>query len=72
MIPTLPTLSVILCRYLSRAIVDQATVLRAQYGFKTPDSIHLAAAIVGQCDLFLTNDGRLSKCKEITVEVLSL
>ncbi len=56
---------------LSRAVMDQATVLRAQYGFKTPDSIHLAAAIVGQCDLFLTNDGRLSKCKEIVVEALS-
>ena len=55
---------------LSRAVMDKATELRAQYGFKTPDAIHLGAAIIGRCDLFLTNDGQLSRCREITVEVL--
>ena len=55
---------------LSRLVMDQATELRAQYGFMTPDAIHLAAAIVNKCDLFLTNDQRLQKCHEIKVESL--
>src|SRR5689334_18166283 len=54
---------------LTREVIDHATALRARYGFKTPDAIHLAAAIVGQCDTFLTNDRRLNKCSEIKVEV---
>jgi predicted nucleic acid-binding protein len=56
---------------LSRQVVDQATELRAHYGFKTPDAIHLAAAIIEGCDLFLTNDHRLDKCKEINVETVT-
>jgi predicted nucleic acid-binding protein len=55
---------------LSRQVIDQATNLRAIYGFRTPDAIHLAAAIVGNCDLFLTNDNRLQKCQEIAVECI--
>ena len=30
---------------LSRAVIDRATALRAHYGFKTPDALHLAAAM---------------------------
>jgi len=56
---------------LTREVVDRATALRARYGFKTPDAIHLAAAIVGQCDSFLTNDRRLKKCTDIQVEVIA-
>ena len=54
---------------LSRLVVDRATELRAQYGFRTPDALHLAAAIVSGCDVFLTNDRQLCRCTEITVEV---
>ena len=56
---------------LSRPVLDRATALRARYGFKTPDAIHLAAAIVGDCDVFLTNDHRLDRCTEIKVEQIS-
>ena len=56
---------------LSRVIIDLATDLRARYGFKTPDSIHLAAAIESGCSLFVTNDHRLDRCTEIAVQVLS-
>ncbi len=56
---------------LTRQIVDLATELRARYSFKTPDAIHLAAAIIGGCDLFLTNDYRLNKCTEINVEIIA-
>jgi predicted nucleic acid-binding protein len=55
---------------LSRQVIDQATELRARYGFKTPDAIHLAAAIISASDLFLTHDHRLNRCKEIPIEVI--
>jgi predicted nucleic acid-binding protein len=55
---------------LSRKVIDQATVLRARYGFKTPDCIHLGAAVVNGCDLFLTNDHLLCRCKDIAVQVV--
>ena len=45
---------------LSRAIVNEATRIRAERGFKTPDALHLAAAFVHNCDVFLTHDLRLS------------
>lgn len=56
---------------LSRQVIDEATTLRARYGFRTPDAIHLAAAIVGGCNLFLSNDYQLSRCKEIPVEIIN-
>lgn len=56
---------------LSRQVIDRATELRARYRFKTPDAIHLEAAIIGGCDMFLSNDHRLSKCNEICVEVIT-
>ncbi len=56
---------------LNRPAIDLATKLRARYGFKTPDAIHLAAAIINGCDVFLTNDYRLDKCLQVTVEVVA-
>jgi uncharacterized protein len=55
---------------LSRQVIDRATQLRARYCLRTPDAIHLAAAIVGDCDAFLTNDYRLAQCAEIPIEVI--
>ena len=55
---------------LTRAVMDRATEIRAQYGFKTPDSIHLAAASVAKCDVFLTNDHRLDRFSGIAVEII--
>jgi predicted nucleic acid-binding protein len=55
---------------LSREVIERATELRARYGFRTPDAIHLAAAIVGKCDLFLTNDHRLDHCKDVAIEII--
>lgn len=53
-------------------VVDRATELRAQYGFRTPDAIHLATALLLDCDTFLTGDDKLKRCKEINVAVLSV
>ena len=55
---------------ISREIIDVATNIRAQFGFKTPDSIHLASAKTSQCDLFLTFDDRLKNYTDIKVELI--
>jgi predicted nucleic acid-binding protein len=55
---------------LTAQVFDQATQLRADFGFKTPDAVHLAAAIEGACHCFLTNDARLSRRTGIAFEVL--
>ena len=55
---------------LTTTVYDRATIIRATYGIKTLDAIHLAAAVEGGCDLFLTNDARLSSFHDLTVEVL--
>lgn len=38
----------------------RAAELRARYGLKTPDSLHLAAAQMHGCDELWTNDNRLA------------
>jgi predicted nucleic acid-binding protein len=55
---------------LTRDVVDKATEIRAQFNFKTPDSLHLAAAVVSRCDVFLTNDHRLDWFTGITIEII--
>jgi predicted nucleic acid-binding protein len=52
-------------------IIDLATELRAKYGFKSPDAIHLASAIAVGAQVFLTADAALRKCAEIAVEVMT-
>jgi len=52
-------------------IIERATDLRVRYNFKTPDAIHLATALEGKADLFLTGDGALARCVEVKVEVLA-
>jgi uncharacterized protein len=56
---------------LTGAAIDRATDLRARYGFKTPDAIHLAAAIEAGADGFVTGDAGLARCAEIKVAVVS-
>lgn len=55
---------------LTRDVIDRATEIRAQFNFKTPDSLHLAAAVVSNCDVFLTNDHRLNCYTGITIEIV--
>jgi predicted nucleic acid-binding protein len=54
----------------SAAVCDRATAIRATHRFAAMDSLHLAAAVEDACDVFLTNDARLSRFPNITVEVL--
>lgn len=55
----------------SATAIDRATELRARYGFKTPDAIHLACAIVAGADVFVTGDANLARCTELPVEIIS-
>lgn len=55
---------------LTTAVCDRATIIRGQHRFKTPDALHLAAAVEAGCQLFLTNDTRLSGFADIAVETL--
>jgi predicted nucleic acid-binding protein len=55
---------------LTRDVIDRATEIRAQFNFKTPDSIQLAAAVAANSAVFLTNDHRLSSFIAIAIEVI--
>ncbi len=55
---------------LSTAVYDRATLIRAQYAFRTTDALHLAAAIEAGCGGFLTHDLRLARFTGIPVEIL--
>src|SRR6187455_3467891 len=52
---------------LGRDVLDRATELRATYGFRTPDALHLATAILIEADVFLTADVRLARCTDVRV-----
>jgi predicted nucleic acid-binding protein len=42
------------------AVYQEATRLRADFGMKTPDALHLATARLHNCTELWTNDGRLA------------
>jgi predicted nucleic acid-binding protein len=47
-----------------------AAALRSQYALKTPDALHLATALEGDADVFLTHDLRLKQVVEMEVWTL--
>ncbi len=55
---------------LNRVVMERATEIRARHGFRAPDAIPLAAAVVAGCDLLFTNDHRLDAFTELKVEVV--
>jgi predicted nucleic acid-binding protein len=58
---------------LTPAVCEKAAEVRVASAlrFELPDALHLAAALIHGCGLFLTNDARLARCTEIAVEVLT-
>jgi predicted nucleic acid-binding protein len=56
---------------LNSEVIDLATEIRANHNFSVADSIHLAAALHAQCDLFVTNDSQITRFTQITVVALS-
>jgi predicted nucleic acid-binding protein len=55
----------------NESVFRVAADIRAQHNFRTPDALHLAAALAGACGTFLTNDARLKAFPGINVEVVS-
>ncbi len=56
---------------ISAEVCDRAAEIRATFGFTPMDAIHLAAAMVSGCEVFLTNDARLGSFSHMTIETLS-
>jgi predicted nucleic acid-binding protein len=51
-------------------IAERTADLRARYNLRTPDALHIAAAIDSQCGAFLTNDLKLRRVNELSILVL--
>ena len=56
---------------ITQATLEQALLLRAHVGLKTPDAIHAATALGANCSLFLTNDPAFTKAQDLPVALLS-
>ncbi|WP_058556787.1 type II toxin-antitoxin system VapC family toxin [Thiohalocapsa sp. ML1] len=56
---------------LDRAVFDLATDLRVRHGLKTPDALHLAAALHVACEELWTNDRRLASAAEGRIQILT-
>jgi len=55
---------------LSSEVIDHAARIRARYGYTMPDAIHLAAAVISECDAILTRDHRMAGYPGITIDVI--
>jgi predicted nucleic acid-binding protein len=64
----LPTVTVLT---VTAAAFDRAARVRAVWGFKALDSLHLATAVEHRCGLFLTNDAKLARFPDVPVEILT-
>ena len=53
-----------------RRVILRAVQLRADVGLRSMDALHLATALVHDCETFLTNDKRLSSTDQIRVLTL--
>lgn len=51
-------------------VAELAARLRVNYNLRTPDALHMAAAIVSGCGVFLTNDKDLKRVENVRVLVL--
>lgn len=51
-------------------ICEAASLFRVKYSFRLPDAIQVTTAIFNRADVFITNDERLRKVKEIPVVIL--
>jgi predicted nucleic acid-binding protein len=55
----------------SPPVCDRAARVRAQYGFRPLDSLHLAAAVEHGCMRFLSSDAQLKRFLHIPVETVA-
>ena len=57
---------------MDRAVFDLATDLRVRHRLKTPDALHLAAALHAGCGELWTNDERLVAAAQSHLEIVTL
>ncbi len=50
---------------ITREIAIHAGILRGETGMKSPDALHVAAALHGQCQALLTNDTALKTPEQL-------
>ena len=55
---------------LNKSVFEQATLLRAHTALKTPDALHLAAALLAGCNEFWTCDKQLFKVATLHLKVV--
>jgi len=53
-------------------VAKEGVRLRARYGLRTPDALHLATALVHGATAFLTNDQEFRKAQGCGLEILIL
>lgn len=56
---------------LDEGVAEAAAAYRAGYGFKPPDAVQLASAVVHGYDVFYTNDRQLTHCPDIDVVLVT-
>lgn len=56
----------------NREVAKEAASIRREYGFRLPDSIQLATALIGRAQAFVTNDERLKKFQLLPIALLRL
>ncbi|HSW88174.1 MAG TPA: PIN domain-containing protein [Candidatus Saccharimonadales bacterium] len=54
----------------TETIAVEAAKLRRKYHFRLGDAIQIATAIQAKADIFITNDERLTTCKEMKIRLL--
>lgn len=55
---------------LTAAACDRAAAIRATFGYRPFDALHLAAAVEHGCECFLTHDQRLGAYPDLPIEML--
>jgi len=55
---------------ITKQTLTQASEIRANYNYKSPDSIHLATAKIEKCDYFYGSDKQLKNYKDVKVIVM--
>lgn len=56
---------------LDEAVAVETARIRASYGIRLADAVHLATAVSAGADAFVTNDARLRRFREVRVIVLT-
>ena len=64
------TLPHLVIRDANMRVMEKMSDLRAAYGLKTPDAIHVATALLNGAQAFVTNDVSLKRVNELDVLVL--